>query len=836
MNPSILSAFNRGKLILVLGAGCSLESENQFGDKMLSGPGLAKALGERFGLEISEEESKALPKVVQAILANNSRDEVYTYTRDLYKCKNPSSDHMTLGQIPFQRVYVTNYDDSVEMAYIRAHKQQISTYRIGDPVVALDPLFSINQIIKIHGCTNDPNNALIYSLDDYAATHGALPKWYNQLATDCFGQTVVFVGNTMDEPLLFDALGRVSTKTTVSSCFVVTPSIPNLDKISLEKRGFKHVPGTFSDLLDTLKAAGATTKQPIDMARSASPELDALLKMEGNQAREDTVQALTGITPMQGRDANRELPAGIRPFYEGFKPDWVDIDSGVTADLEHDLVVRNTISLASRSPNTKLVAVIGPAGTGKTTTLMKAARALSGTSDKPSFWASDDIEDPLQTIRFLERSHPDGYVLYLPSGSDFSANIEHGIRNNIIVSGTIALPFYKNAWQSKFRDNFDRDTYEVVELGNISELDAANILTKLQKFGPWTRLAKMNQISRLSTLYGKSQKQLLIGLIETTNGLGFPEIIRRDLLSLGNTAAKSLTILSALCTMLKHGLPLPVAMEAISTLHPGTDFNESLVGTTGICALRNNTISARHPIYARTLVVNIADRSDLLEKLITLVKTFSRYGTPVPKHSERSVGQLFKSLINFRFVKQILFDDKDMVGEFYRNLETEFPSDGAFWLQYGLSKRSFGEHEEALKLLNRSLDAYGESRSNFTNHALGLQHFILSERSPDPSLSLDHMNIAVEILSKLEANDAFDDLYPLTTLATGHIRCLYKLHEPESARIQARNYYDRIDSFIRTGITNRKLVELRKELLTFYTTGEYTERFWARPFWSDERA
>ena len=76
-------------------------------------------------------------------------------------------------------------------------------------------------------------------------------------------------------------------------------------------------------------------------------------------------------------------------------------------------------------------------------------------------------------------------------------------------------------------------------LDRIRQSDVDPVLEKLERFGPWTRLEQMTITERRKELFEKSSRQLLIGLLETTSGIGFTQIIRRDYAEIGSEEHRS---------------------------------------------------------------------------------------------------------------------------------------------------------------------------------------------------------------------------------------------------------------------------------------------------------
>ena len=836
MNTVILNAAANGKLILVLGAGCSANVINTLDRAMPAGRALRDAIADRFGVEIDSEDPEALADVIEAATYNHSKDLVYEFIGNSYTVGKLSDEYIALQRLPIKRIYTLNIDNCLNVLNLN-NNRRIDLIQRNDPLKEPDILFKSLQVVKLNGCVTKPENGYIFSLSEYASGHAALPPWYDQLAADCYTNTVVFVGSTVSEPLLFDAIRRTGQSSDQMVSWLITPSLSQARQDSLSRRGIKYIAGTFGHLLKSLDDVGIHKLDPLDVAVKARPELGAIAQLQniGNLPREDRlkyVNRLQDITPLSGdRGKVKDLKKGIRPFYLGFKPTWDEIRANVPASLNHLEVLKEKIREALASDLKRVVALIGPAGTGKSTAAMMAAHELAADRNQPVLWADSNIDDPLDVISTLEQLYTNGYLLFFPDGPTFSHNIEDALQKNILKHGVVCMPFYQNSWTSKYSENYENEAVETVKFGEISIVDTRSIITQIEKFGPWTRLSKLSANAREQLIHEKSQKQLLVGLIEATQGQGFVEIIHREYNEAVDDKERFALLCIALCTMHRFYFPMVLMNRMLKDIGYDKNLSSFLKSLEGVIRVKDDGLYCRHTVYARTLVEQVADAKSIKSALISLLNSFSVYESPVPRNAPRETGKLFKTLFNHRFIWTMLQRAEHDVLDVYRNFETLYYSDGAYWLQYGLAARDAGQQVEALKLIKRSIDAYDNRAGDFAQHALALQYFILAEITNNDVEVEKYMNTAIEILERLEERRAFDDLYPIATLCMGHLKTLKRLDREEDLRLEAKKYFDRISPLVKDGVGGLKLRELRAELLKVSATNEYEPAFWNRPFW-----
>ncbi|WP_412032999.1 tetratricopeptide repeat protein [Nitratireductor aquimarinus] len=145
--------------------------------------------------------------------------------------------------------------------------------------------------------------------------------------------------------------------------------------------------------------------------------------------------------------------------------------------------------------------------------------------------------------------------------------------------------------------------------------------------------------------------------------------------------------------------------------------------------------------------------------------------------------------------------------------------DGHYWLQYGQYLSSMRLYDDALPVLEKSIQAYPEN--DFAAHALAdVQLRVAKEAGSWSSTVAELVGHAVATLEELHANRSNKtDQYAIATLAKLHTGVLIKHNRTEAAKEVAKRYFNEIGD-IKSVMRGDVLEETRKELLQFITTGE----------------
>jgi hypothetical protein len=528
------------------------------------------------------------------------------------------------------------------------------------------------------------------------------------------------------------------------------------------------------------------------------------------------MQDVTLVTRQGLTSINTQTKVGsIKQFYKGFKPTWQDLIEGVPAILQQYAALTDTF-VRDVANGVRLFPILGAAGSGKSTFLKWLALKLSDDGHRVYF-ADNSARDFSDIIIALESSNKNSLVYILFDRMDVvKRDILFAMAKapNAVLISTESQTIWANRLSSEFSN------YKKLVMREISEDDVQPILEKLQNFGPWTRLSNMSQQMRKRELFDRSKRQLLIGLMETTIGVGFEDIIIRDFASIENRIDKTFFVVICIATMHRAALSESVAARTLSLLGLSDSPQNACGRLDGLVEERRDGYVARHPVYARKIVESVVSKNLIFDAATALLKAFSVYPHPVVKSLDRNDATLFKSLFNHRFLNGVLRVEGEVL-HFYSQFEKTFENDGLFWLQYGLALRSFNRQSEAYDVLQTAYNAYPHDH---TIHAFAQQKMVLASSDLiQESVARTYLSDAIKLLASLDDTIDSDDTYPIVTLAEGHVQVVRALDGSASARIKAKEYVDILESRLKKG-TNPRLEEARNSLFSFAATGQFKEK------------
>lgn len=728
------------------------------------------------------------------------------------------------------RLYTWNLDDTVTNC--RGAAQRLRTFNgLADPV-SPDDNISYLQVVHLHGEAWKPEHGYIFSEAEYNASISKGHAWYRAAAADYVENVPIFIGSKLKEPILSLELDRARPRGNegLGIAFLVSPDMfTPIQLAELEARGIRVVTGYLSDFVDFLREkTGADGISP----EAVIGNRDATGKMmveRGAITASDlgTAKHLHIISDGHGNfPAKKNLGTGnkkaARLFLEGMPPNWSIVFSNILPILTQVSPLHDQLEESFLSEE-RLFVVYGQSGSGKTTAIMQALKVLAEKRNAvPVYELDGNILSLRAAIELIARLHPDEKVIvYFGEsfifGDSFSEDIQSIDTGRMLFVGDART----NEWRNHIRRRLEGVNYRSFEFQRFSAEDYDGLGNAILEYVPAPRFHKMTPIQRREE-FEKSKSQLLIAMKEITQARKFREIIASEYKELPDDDCRVFFLICGLATLARSGVDKGMANEAYSYLSKQYSLKNALNELEGIVSKdRNGRLVARHEVYVRHIVENVASVEIVQSAIVALLSSFTKFNIPVIKGVGRQDGILFRFLLNHNFLRK-LFQVKDartVPNDIYKKFEVEFQRDGHFWLQYGQYLSSMGQFEEALPVLEKSMQAYPEN--DYAAHALAdVQLRVAKEASTWDSSVAELVGHAVATLENLHANrSTLSDQYAMVTLARQHIGVLIRHQRTDAAKQAAKRYFDQIGR-IGSSVRDELLEEIRTELLHFLTHGK----------------
>ncbi len=824
----LLQLVSRGEATLVLGAGASHGSLNRAGAPMLMSGGLAKEIAREAAQNYTNE---SLTDVLGAVSEYLTKTQITKIYEREFKGVKPSSSLANLFRYTWKRVYTWNIDGAISNISEKSPQKRRYYNGIEDRVAEYEGKEYLH-VVYLHGQIVHPERGLIMSESDYAhALSSGTHRWYSRAAQDYLAHNPIFIGASLNEPILRAELDRAMRDAgdELGRAYLVIPDdLTEIQRSKLKNQGVIHIKATLDEFVAWLISKIPSGLSPSDVLANH----DIKIKPEDlERLTLDERQSAWSLKPIRVEAIAAEVAAlsasgkGLRArqFLRGTTADWSMAGSDVPVWLEAttDLYAALEASMASHD---RLFTVLGQAGSGKSTaTLQVLLKYIKEHRDVVMYELRGDVRFVRSTFSLLDKLHEQRVILFAPDlfllGDTFAEDLQALKAGKITVVTTSRLGEWRERMQRHLGDASVSFIYQ-----KFGRADYEPLIEKLLQYVPAPKFVKMTRQSQIQEL-NKSNSQLLIALREATESKRFNDIIADEFANLPDQDTKTLFLIVGLGTLARVGVNVETAREVYEKLGCRRSFRAALTALDGIVSVDSSSrLVARHELYVRYVFDELVDFSAIREMVIAMLRGYAKYKVPIIKNVNRKDGHLFRFIINHDFVlRRARISGRPALGlSVYEEFEVDFQLDGHYWLQYGLYLSKLDRNDEALQMLRRSIQAYPDNP--FAVHAYAdLQLREARRREFYDRVTAEMVEDAVKVLIEQDARNMVDvDHYPIVTLANGHIGVLVKFGKSEEARKVAANYFDRLQQIERR-ISSTALQKAKERVFRFVTLGEWTE-------------
>ena len=825
-------AIIHGEAALFLGAGASATSLSIAGTSILLGTQLAQKLAEVGGLDYNNE---VLPSVVAATVGSRiSRVQFENILRDEFLHCSPSNELKDLMTFCWARIYTWNLDDTISNCPNTAQKLQVFIQVFNGMVDQVTPNNNIAhlQVIHLHGEALKLHHGYIFSESEYNTALSRGHPWYKQAASDYIEILPIFVGSKLSEPILSLELDRARPNRTegLGVAFLVSPdTFTPIQLAEFESRHISVVQGTLLEFVDFLRRKISSDGVSPLSVTSSRGEAGRLMAARGNVTTADlsVAQHLQVIASANGDIHIRRLPddetaSAARLFLEGKPPTWEVVFADISPILEQVRTLREQVE-ECYSSDERLFIVYGQSASGKTTGIMQALLQLARAHGNiPIYEIKGNTPTLKNAIGLLTRLHPEEKVIvYFGEafifGDSFAEDLLSVNAGRLLLVGDARV----NEWRNHTRRRLEGVNFRSFEFQRFEREDYDDLANAILQYVPAPGFHKLTPSQRIQE-FAKSRSQLLIAMKEVTQSKRFRDIITFEYNGLPDDDCRVCFLICGLATLARSGIGRGMAKEAYESLCKQRDFVSAIGELAGIVSEdRNGRLVARHDIYVRHILEDVASIDVLYQSVVEVLQSFTKFDVPVIKSVGRQDGILFRFMLNHNFLKDLfgLKGDGSYPRKIYSRFEIEFQRDGHFWLQYGQYLSAMRLYEEALPILEKSIQAYPENE--YAAHALADIQLRVAAEAPSWNNSVAGLiGHAVSKLEELHENrDRQTDQYAIVTLSEKHIGALVKHGRLEEAREAAKRYFNEIGRS-RVSDGNQMLEQARTRLLHFLTHGK----------------
>lgn len=752
-----------GRAVLFTGAGFSYGATNIQNKPIPAGMSLAHKLLEESGYPPKDI---ALDKASSTYLRRKSGSELINLLIDSFTVHKVSPSHITVGSVPWKRVYTTNYDMVLEQASNESRTLRNSVDGVDPPH---ENLAKSNLVVHINGAITRINEERLHGSfklisESYSTEAFEKSKWAFFFRQDIrSAPAVIFVGYSMYD---LDIRRILYSEDISDKTFFITAPLNDDNQLDAE------------DLADLGYLA------PIGIDGFAQ-EIEAVRKTYLPREQELVLDVWEKITTGSNSSAPRDsevidfLSLGTTSYALvaeacGTQANNYVISSPLVAAAEHAILHTN-----------KDVLLIGALGTGKSFICQLLAQRLSsrGCGVFRINQASNNEIEELEQICNL----PGEKLLIIENYQRHLETLRWIAETN--PEGVAVLTSARTHIHELFGGEFYELMGDSCLLLDTSELDNSQITNAIdlfEKYGLWGERASWPAERKQSFLINDCKSQLPFLLIDILKSKHVTERFK-ELTSGNGKDIESVLVCMFALEVMQFTPSIAVIQELLGSkinwlhlrqqdkLKPIVDFS-------------SHRINAKSAVLANHLLHHAFPAKAIVETLISMATRAEE------NRNDIAFYNILNSLMRYSQVSAVLpetnrLDSAMMYYEGIKNLPT-LKGDPQFWLQYAISCLAFGKLERAERYFE---DAYGlaKKRSGYNTHKID-NHYarLLLEKAavaPELSDSLTGIDEARQIVIRQLVTEVEHHPY---RVALGFFKC-YDLMSSRLTQDQ-HSYFGRI--------------------------------------------
>jgi hypothetical protein len=668
-----------------------------------------------------------------------SPDEIDKYLTVPYLHCRPGETVKRVTSFVWKSIFTFNIDDALEAAYETSprRRQRAESINYDANYRTVSNLSKI-PIVHLHGFVREADKGYVFSISEYARVTRGQNPWMHVLSELLASEPFIVAGTSLNESdLEYYLSGRTdsSLRTNRGPSLLIEP-FPNAITESLcQRHGFILVKGTFADFLHwlvnslgTAPSVGQLTVPSVEglFAHSFSPD-----------AQIELFSSFELVKPV-----GPNLVGQASAFFYGKAPSWSDLESGLDlpTDDERRLSAKVRNHLADPTQRAKIFCLVSEPGTGKTTTVRRAAYGLSKEGLVVLNLTGKLALDPENTRQALTALTKPAVVV-IDNAADHASSIR-SILGGLALSRPIAIVCADRDYRKDHIDRVLTDlSIEYFDIARWSVNSLQDLIERYRRAG----LVGTPDALRMPAKYAHllSGEPIAIAGCRILNNFKPLDEIVRSLWGDASAPAQRSYALAALSEYCYSGGILYPILERAEQ-NAGLSDQLSLAVPLPLAYSEDGEyVLPLHPAIGDRLLDFLARENrplvlDLFQKLALALAPYVNRQTIIKRTPEaRLAGRLFNAE---RVVKPLL---REYASDFYAKVQSTWQWNSRYW-----------EHR-ALLTQNTDID----SAIQYARHAVAI------EEHPFPRTTLASILVRKMDQSTGPVELLFDEVYTLLSLA-----------------------------------------------------------------------
>lgn len=682
--------------------------------------------------ELSEVKEYTLEDICQQVYSvYNGKKELKEYLIKTFKGTRPGKDeiHKKLLSYDWKRIYTINIDDLVENIYKESRK---------DIVIQNAPkLFEVEdytELIKLHGCVNNPNDGFVFSRQEYDdLISEKLNLKMNMLINDIQKENFIFIGTSFDErdiDYYLNIYKKAGAEFKKGKLIFINPkpSFKLKNRIEdLKGHLIECDVATFLNFLDELKF------NPNKLQRSKR-----YLEYSGIYCIEDIRKVVDLAEVYESR------------LYEGYFCDWKDIfyEWDFLSPFR-ERVIDELENMIKNNLNIQCLSLYGDAFGGKSCIIKQLGAYLYAKSyDVLEYRGRYLSKKALQ--EYIIASPKKKFALLIDNGSYYYRIIEQFFNMTIGNNELIIITTSRTYYHIKKKYYLDGNNYVELKLDTkISRNYAETIAAKLKEKGYLGYLSLLDSKKQINEIV--NQQELINLLTDITLGQGFKQKLRKEIKKISQMDSWEYKLLLELVIFDKADIPY--YPSEMFTVKYGFEYNK-IMNRNDACQVidylkfNNLGISLKNNLLIDGLLKNTKP-DEIINRIKDILIYISSYVSEKKNNNWRII---FESLTKEDVLVNIFKINIKKVRNLFYSIRNYYSEISYYWLQLGLLEQRDKDYTKALNHLQMAESIRPEAYQiqhaiarNYLRHANLENNKILAEK-----LFLEGENLILNLINSQE--------------------------------------------------------------------------------------
>jgi tetratricopeptide (TPR) repeat protein len=536
------SAIESGRCVLFVGAGIGREARNSAGRTGPTADELSAELCQRFAID--QAGGASLATVSQIVELRKGRRELEAFLTARLASLEPDASLQWLATVPWRAIFTTNYDRLLQRSYELAPRPPRTPVTISSTaeLVHYDPRFQV-PVYHLHGSLFDtPHPRVLVTDDDYATFRERRRMLFELLKVEFASSTILYVGYRNEDPnwkMVLAELRQEFLPATPPVSYRLAPTTDPLERELLEAKGIHTIDATLADFVSVASSVLAPLQADATRLGAIESKVPASLRTAFGSSPAATARLLNEWTYVDAAPFG-DAP-NIRQFLMGEPPNWALVGQGIPFERDvEELILDHLLDYATAErPTRQSVAVLGPAGYGTSTVLMRTAARLVNERAGPVFMLRRGARVIEGDVVFACSLFPDQRPFFVvDNAGDWTAAIGQSIQ--ALKNADLAVCFLVGERLNQWRQTHPKLRAQEVGLEALSEQEIDRLLQFLTTNHALNQLEPLDLDTRRAAIRSKHEKQLLVAMREATEGMAFDAIIEDEYRRLPDEMARRL--------------------------------------------------------------------------------------------------------------------------------------------------------------------------------------------------------------------------------------------------------------------------------------------------------